>query len=41
MRMRELQTEQSIYEVNFGYNANLEVYTNPSSHILKLGEICQ
>lgn len=41
MRMDDLQTELSIYEVNFGYNAILEVYTNSSSHILKLYAIPQ
>ena len=37
--MHDLQREVSIYEVDFGYNAILDVYPNSSSHILKLCEI--
>jgi hypothetical protein len=34
--MIEVQLEGCIYELNFGYNAKMEVYTNSSSDIPKL-----
>jgi hypothetical protein len=38
MKMGEVLPKGSIYEVNFGYTAKMEVYTNLSSDIPKLGE---
>ena len=35
----KFQLKGGIYERNFGYNAKMEVYTNSSSDITKLGEI--
>ena len=36
MNISELLLEESIYEVNFGYNDKMEGYTNSSWDILKL-----
>jgi hypothetical protein len=36
--MSEVQLEGCIYELNLGYNAKMEVYTNSSSDIPKLAE---
>ena len=35
----KVQLKGCIYEVNFGYNAKMEVYTNSSSDMTKLYEI--
>ena len=35
----KVQLKGCIYEVNFGYNARMEGYTNSSSNITKLSEI--
>ncbi len=37
--MIEVQLEGCIYELNFGYNAKMEGYTNSNSDIPKLAEI--
>lgn len=39
MKRGEVLPKGSIYEVNFGYNAKMEVYTNLSSDIPELSEI--
>ena len=39
--MIEVQLEGCICELNFGYNAKMEGYTNISSDIPELYEICQ
>ena len=35
----QLQLKGGISELNFGYNAKMEGYTNSSSDITKLGEM--
>ena len=35
----KFQLKGCIYEINFGYNAKMEVYANSSSDITKLAEI--
>ena len=37
--IEKFQLKGGISEVNFGYNAKMEVYTNLSSDITKLGEM--
>ena len=37
--MIEVLLEGGIYELNFGYNAKMEIYTNSSSDIPKLAVI--
>ena len=39
MKRGEVLPKGSIYEVNFGYNAKMEVYTKLSSDIPELAEI--
>jgi len=37
--IKKFQLKGGICELNFGYNAKMEVHTNSSSDIMKLGEI--
>jgi len=39
VKISEVHPEGGIYEVYFGYNAKMRVYTNSSSDITKLGEM--
>ena len=35
----KFQLKEGIYEVNFGYNVEMEVYANANSDILELSEM--